>query len=75
VPLRGDFILIQPTEYYSPRSNTDRFLTKEESDQLERDYVDAQVSEAVTQVERLIKRYSNSPQFVRRVAMSLSERS
>jgi hypothetical protein len=67
--------LIQPTEFYSDRSTTDRYIALEHRDELETAFVDSQVSEAVRKTEALIKRYSNSPQFVRRVAMSLSERS
>jgi hypothetical protein len=65
---------VQPREYYSPKGNTDRFLTKPDPDALERDFIDAQVSEATMAIEKLLTKYSDRPEFARKVVMAMANR-
>jgi hypothetical protein len=59
---------------FSDRGFTDRFLSKEHPDEVEQAFVTSQVDEAANKCLKMLRSYSSDPQFWRRVAIAVVER-
>jgi hypothetical protein len=59
---------------FSDRGFTDKFLSKEKPDDVEQAFITGQVDEAAGKCLKMLRNYSSDPQFWRRVAIAIVER-
>jgi hypothetical protein len=60
--------------YYSEKSTLDRFLSQETQDDLEVAFIDNQLQQAISKVQDVVRKFSDKPEFSRRLAMELARR-